>query len=51
MNNHFLNKFSDPADKARHDKRVSPVEQMLRWQERTPQTPQEQEIWIVEGKE
>jgi len=36
--------FSDPADKARHDKMVSLVERMLDLQRRTPRTPQEQEM-------
>jgi hypothetical protein len=33
--------FSDPADKARHDKMVSLVERMLALHKRSPKTPQE----------
>jgi len=36
--------FSDPADKARHDKMVSLVERMLALHKRSPRTPQEQEM-------
>ena len=36
--------FSDPADKARHDRMVSLVERMLDLHKRTPRTPQEQEM-------
>jgi hypothetical protein len=36
--------FSDPADKARHDRMVSLVERMLELHKRTPKTPQEQEL-------
>jgi hypothetical protein len=35
--------FSDPADKARHDKLVSLVERMLELHKRSPRTPQEKE--------
>ena len=35
--------FSDPADKARHDKLVSLVERMLELHKRSPRLPQEQE--------
>lgn len=34
-------RFSDPADKARHDKMVSLVERMLELHKRSPRTPQE----------
>jgi hypothetical protein len=36
--------FSDPADKAQHDKMVSLVERMLELHKRSPRTPQEQEM-------
>lgn len=36
--------FSDPADKARHDKMVSLVERMLELHKRDPRTPQEKEM-------
>ena len=36
--------FSDPTDKARHDKLVSLVERMLELHKRSPRTPQEQEM-------
>jgi len=36
--------FSDPADKARHDKLVSLVERMLELHKRSPRLPQEQEM-------
>jgi len=36
--------FSDPADKARHDKMVSLVERMLELHKRNPRMPQEQEM-------
>lgn len=36
--------FSDPADKARHDKMVSLVERMLELYKRSPRAPQEQEM-------
>jgi len=36
--------FSDPADKARHDKMVSLVERMLELHKRSPRTPLEQEM-------
>jgi type I restriction-modification system DNA methylase subunit len=36
--------FSDPADKAMHDKMVSLVERMLELHKRSPRTPQEQEM-------
>jgi type I restriction-modification system DNA methylase subunit len=36
--------FSDPADKARHDKMVSLVERMLSLHKQSPKTPQEQEM-------
>jgi hypothetical protein len=36
--------FSDPADKARHDKMVSLVERMLALHKLTPRTPQEEEM-------
>jgi hypothetical protein len=36
--------FSDPADKARHDKLVSLVERMLALHKQSPRTPQEQEM-------
>jgi hypothetical protein len=36
--------FSDPADKARHDKMVLLVERMLELHKRNPRTPQEQEM-------
>jgi type I restriction-modification system DNA methylase subunit len=35
--------FTDPADKARHDKMVSLVERMLELHKRSPRTPQEKE--------
>jgi hypothetical protein len=35
--------FSDPADKARHDKLVSLVERMLELHKRSPRLPQEKE--------
>ena len=40
---HTIN-FSDPADKARHDKMVSLVERMLELHKQSPKTPQEQEM-------
>jgi hypothetical protein len=36
--------FSDPAEKAMHDKMVSLVERMLELHKRSPRTPQEQEM-------
>ena len=39
----FVN-FSDPADKARHDKLVSLVERMFELHKQSPRTPQEQEM-------
>jgi hypothetical protein len=36
--------FSDPADKARHDKMVALVERMLELHRRNPRMPQEQEM-------
>ena len=36
--------FSDPADKARHDKMVLLVERMLALHKQSPKTPQEQEM-------
>jgi len=36
--------FSDPADKARHEKLVSLVERMLELHKRSPRLPQEQEM-------
>ncbi len=36
--------FSDRANKARHDKMVSPVERMLELHKQNPRTPQEQEM-------
>ena len=36
--------FSNPTDKARHDKMVSLVERMLELHKRSPRTPQEQEM-------
>ena len=36
--------FSDPAEKAAHDKMVSLVERMLSLRKQSPRTPQEQEM-------
>jgi len=40
---HTIN-FSDPAEKAQHDKMVSLVERMLALHKQNPRTPQEQEM-------
>ena len=40
---HSIN-FSDPAEKAMHDKVVSLVEHMLALHQQSPRTPQEQEM-------
>jgi hypothetical protein len=36
--------FSDPAEKAQHDKMVSLVERMLALHKQNPRTPQEQDM-------